>query len=913
MFQKLHIPAIVLMVAANVAARASVAGSDDVSSGPDVFFEDAVASIVKSRCVSCHDSRKQEGGVDLSTPAGIVAGGDAGSIIDRDRLDASVLLERVVSGEMPPEDETPLSAGQIRQFREWIESGANFRKPPRQKEVSQHDVIPILLLRCTACHGTRRQEAGLDLRTRESILKGGKSGAAVVPGKPDESLLIQRVHNEEMPPRRKLVSVSVKPMTASELKIVEAWIQNGLPIVEGDVAQKANQRSKVTDEDKAFWSFQPPRAVKVPLNAVASSNPIDAFVAAKLADRGLNLATRAGQNTLVRRACFALHGLPPDPDSVDAFVADWAPDSFKHLVDQLLASPRYGERWGRHWLDAAGYADSEGAQNEDRIRPHMWRYRDYVIRAFNVDKPYDQFLMEQIAGDELVDYSDEDAISPEVYDNLVATGFLRTTPDRTFANITNFVPDRLEVIADEIQVFSSAVLGLTLQCARCHDHKFDPLSQRDYYSLTAIFKDAYDEHDWLKSQGPRTLPHVTTAERTAWRNQVQQIDNKIAVLQEQVEAESDADKQAALKKQIAELNSQKPPEPRIRALWSRGEPSPAYLLRRGNHLTPGEPVSPNVPESLVPAGFEFEPLPPPKKSGTGRRSALGRWLTRPDHPLTARVIVNRIWKHHFGRGIVPTVDNFGTTGERPSHPELLDWLATEFVRSGWSFKWLHRQILTSATWQQSSLIHEPKGGTDSVVSDDDRVSLLYGGPLRRMEAEVVRDSLLSLSGQLDLTPFGKPDSVTERPDGLVTSVRSKAGWRRSIYVLQRRTKIPTLLENFDSPQMGPNCLQRSESTVAPQALHLLNNGMVHELAGHFADRVIRRVGSDPQKQITECWRLALSRHPTSEELHEGQVSLMRLTTHWREVEGETDESAARKSLASFCHAIMNSAAFLYID
>jgi len=902
------------MVTANCATLPGVAGGDDASSSPEVFYEDSVAAIVKSRCVSCHNARKQEGGVDLSTPAGIVAGGDAGVIVDRDRPDASVLLERVVSGEMPPEGEPPLSAYQILRFRRWIESGAKFRKPPRQKEISQHDVIPILLLRCTACHGTRRQEGGLDLRTRESILKGGKSGPAVVSGKPDESLLIQRIHKEEMPPRRKLVSVSVKPMTASELKTVEVWIQNELPIAKHALADEANQRAKVTDEERGFWSFQPSRAVEVPSHAVTSSNAIDAFVASKLAERGLELVPKPERRTLMRRVCFALHGLPPDPDSVDTFVADSSADAFKRLVDQLLASPRYGERWARHWLDATGYADSEGAQNEDRIRPHIWRYRDYVIRAFNVDKPYDQFLMEQIAGDELVDYSDEDAITSEVYDNLVATGFLRTTPDRTFANITNFVPDRLEVIADEIQVFSSAVLGLTLQCARCHDHKFDPLSQRDYYSLTAIFKDAYDEHDWLKSQGPRTLPHVTTEERTAWRNDVRTIDRKIATLQKQVETESDADKQAALKKQIAELNSQKPPEPRIRALWSRGEPSPAYLLRRGNYLTPGEPVTPNIPEALVPAGFTFEPLPPKsKKSGTGRRSALARWLTRPDHPLTARVIVNRIWKHHFGRGIVATVDNFGTTGERPSHPELLDWLATEFVRNGWSIKWLHRQILTSATWQQSSLIHHTDGSENSVVSDDDRISLLYGAPMRRMEAEVVRDSLLSLSGQLDLTPFGKPDSVTERPDGLVTSVRSKAGWRRSIYVLQRRTKIPTLLENFDSPQMGPNCLQRSESIVAPQALHLLNNGMVHELAGHFADRVVRRVGSDSQKQITEIWRLALSRYPTSEELRESQDSVTRLENHWRQVEGETDESAARKSLASFCHAIMNSAAFLYID
>ncbi|NQV25146.1 MAG: DUF1549 domain-containing protein [Rhodopirellula sp.] len=953
MATQFHRLSLVFFATTILAASGGDAGTASAAPAGNVFYESAVAEIVKSKCSTCHDSKRREGGLDLSSTEGLVAGGDSGTVIDREHPEEGLLVRHVVAREMPPEDEPPLSAEQIEAIRLWVLAGARFRQPPRHSQVSEHNVIPILLLRCTACHGTRRKEGGLDLRTRESILKGGRSGPVVVPGKPHDSRLIQRILKEEMPPRRQLVSVSVKPMTETERKTVEAWILAGLPqataqlettptdVDVGLIETGRHANSPANSDEPALWAFRLPRIVAAPAVDAESENPIDGFVTRKLGEHGLAFVPQAARRTLLRRVYFDLIGLPPASEAVDAFLADESVDAWQRLIDRLLASPRYGERWARHWLDAAGYADSEGAQNEDRVRPHLWRYRDYVIRAFNDDKPYDRFLHEQIAGDELADYAATDEITPEIYDNLVATGFLRTTPDRTFANITNFVPDRLEVIADEMQVFSSAVLGLTLQCARCHDHKFDPLSQRDYYSLTAIFKDAYDEHDWLKSQGPRTLPHVTTAERTAWQQKIQQIDTEVAVLQKQMDAAADEAGKAEFKKQIDAANARKPAEPRIRALWSRGEPSPTYLLRRGNYLTPGPLVAPDVPAALVPAGFRFQPATPNSKvATTGRRLALARWLTQPDHPLTARVLVNRVWKQHFGRGIVETVDNFGTAGQRPSHPELLDWLAIEFVRHGWSIKWLHRQILTSRTWQQSSLVTDANAGrlNDGIaqsVPAEERVALLHGAPLRRMEAEVVRDTLLSVSGQLDLTPYGKPDGVTERGDGLVTSSRTAAGWRRSIFVLQRRTKIPTLLDNFDSPQMGPNCLKRNESIVAPQALHLLNNAMVHELARHFADRVIAEAGTsesaavggenatpaDPpvqKTQIPHAWlqkvyRLALSRNPTAEELEATTAALTRLQAHWRVTDGATDDSAARNALASFCHAIMNSAEFLYID
>jgi len=881
-------------------------------------YEAGMRDVLAARCVACHDSKRREGGLDLSSPEGLLSGGDSGAVIDRAKPAASLLLERVVSGEMPPKDSSALSANQLAVVRHWLEGGAKFRTPPKERRLTEHDVIPILLLRCTACHGTRRQDGGLDLRTRESILKGGNSGPVVVPERPAESRLVKRVRHEEMPPRRLLVSVSVKPMTESELSTIESWIRAGLPeSVPEDVAAAAS-RPEVSDEDRSFWAFRPPQEQVVPHVGDASLRPVDAFVTAELAEHGLTLAPPADRLTLLRRVSLDLTGLPPTPTEIDEFLEDTTAGNWQRLIDRLLDSPRYGERWARHWLDAVGYADSEGAQNEDRVRPHLWRYRDYVIRAFNSDKPYDRFLLEQIAGDELADYSTAKEITQEVYENIVATGFLRTTPDRTFANITNFVPDRLEVIADGIQVFSSAVLGLTMHCARCHDHKFDPLSQRDYYSLSAILKDGYDEHDWLKSQGPRTLPHVTTAERSEWERTIRQLDADIAELNKQADAATNEDQRLALKKQAREIEQQKPIEPRIRALWSRGQPSPTYLLRRGNHLTPGPLVEPDVPAVLAPRDFDFKPETPfPNGSVTGRRLALARWMTQPDHPLTARVFVNRVWKHHFGRGLVASVANFGKTGEMPSHPELLDWLAIEFVKHGSSVKWLHREILSSRTWQQTSALEELATHNGEPVSEEQRTQWLYGAPLRRLDAEGLRDSLLSVAGQLDVTPFGPPDGVDERADGLITSKRSAAGWRRSVFVQQRRTKIPTLLENFDFPQMGPNCLERSEAIVAPQALHLLNNSMVHDLAGYFADRVIKMTEQtrleDAGAQIDVVYLLAISRHPDTAEREAGIATLLALRTHWRNEANATTESAARNALASFCHATMNSAAFLYID
>jgi hypothetical protein len=827
------------------------------------------------------------------------------------------------------------------------------------------------------------------------MLQGGKSGPAIVPGKPEESLIIAKIRSGEMPPRTRLVEVSIKPIEPAEIELVARWIEQGTPELEvvPDVTSTGPD-PLVTDADRSFWSFRQPQPVQPPIvrGAARVRNPIDAFVLERLEPKGLSLAAEADRPTLMRRAFLDLTGLPPQPGEVQEFLNDPDPQAYERMIDRLLASPRYGERWARHWLDVAGYADSEGKREQDLPRPFAYRYRDYVIRSLNADKPYDRFLLEQLAGDELFDYEHAPEITGEIYDSLVATGFLRMAPDGTWANITGFIPDRLEVISDEIEILGSGVMGLTLKCARCHDHKFDPIPQHDYYRLVDVFKGAYDEHDWLKPEistlpapismdpnGDRHLPYVTTAERQQWERHDDGIaraveslrtmldrqaesltrrylDERLAQLPEVLREDvrqmlaTPADQRTEVQKYLAEkfgktlridrdelkridadfkkqsadteerikgLEARRLPEPKIRALWDRGEPSPTYILRRGDYLTPGRLVRPGVPSVLADRSTRFEVKPPwPGAKSTGRRLAFARWLTRPDHPLTARVMVNRIWRHHFGTGIVKTLGNFGKTGASPTHPELLDWLALEFVRQGWSIKAMHRLMMTSSTYRQAS-------GVTPAQEELDPNNLLYSRmPIERVDAETLYDTMLAASARLDPTPFGRPDPVETRKDGLVTPGTTGSGWRRSVYVQQARKQIPTILENFDLPQMNPNCLERTVSNVATQALHLMNDAMVHKLAEHFAGRVEVEVGDDPAKQIEWVYLVSLSRPPTGEEKEIGLAALAQLTDQWARhltASGQPDNAlatpreAARRALSSFCHTMMNSAEFIFVD
>lgn len=955
-----------------------------VSAAPPVFEQD-ILPVLQARCGRCHTGAARKGQLDLSTLAGIRKGSESGPVVVPGQVDKSLLVAVLRKGTMPADKKNRPTQPEIARITEWVRSGARTRRGDFSTEdaVTQNDVLPVLYLRCVVCHGLREQKGGLDLRTRASILKGGKSGPAIVPGQPGASLLVKRIHAVEMPPPRLLVDFGIRPVGTAELEMIRKWIAAGAPEVPvtPDAASR-NPDPLVSDEDRKFWAFQPPRRPRVPRMPAAArvSNPIDAFLLQKLQARGLDYGPAADRLTMVRRAAFDLTGLPPTWQDVETFLSDEQPGAYTRMLDRFLASRHYGERWGRYWLDLAGYADSEGKRSADPVRPHAWRYRDYVIRAFNSDKPYDRFLLEQIAGDELADYESVETITPELMDNLVATGFLRMAPDGTGSDIVNTVAERFEVIIDEINVLGSSVLGLTLNCAQCHSHKYDPIPQRDYYRLVAVFQGAYDVYDWLKPSfvpgqtkskaAGRVLAHVTSDETARWKRSRAAIDKQIAeaekkladrqaalqqahtvaqlkrlpeVLRDDLKAmlRTPAKKRtpvqkylarkfekrltitvAALKKQdtrfatlvqqttraVKDLKAQASAEPRIRALWDRGDPSPTWLFRRGQFDKPGHMVGPGVPSVLTDGRTPFPARPPwPGSKKTGRRLALARWLTHPDHPLTARVLVNRVWYHHFGRGIVETLSNFGNAGMLPSHPELLDWLARKFIDDGWSLKQLHRLIMASAAYQQVSSI---RGDAEQ---RDPENRLLWRMPLKRMEAEVVRDSILAISGRLDQTPFGPPDPVTVREDGLVTSRSGERGWRRSLYVQHRRKHMPTILETFDLPQMIPNCVQRPDSTVASQALHLMNDTMIRTLSTSFAERVIGEAGQKPYRQVEHAYQLALNRQPSDEEKTLGQTALAELTAHWKANPDDDKTPAATRALAIYCHTLINSAAFLFID
>jgi mono/diheme cytochrome c family protein len=889
----------------------------------DVSYKNDIRPLLQARCFHCHGERTRKADLNLAIAAGIAKGGESGPAIVPGDIGMSLLYEKIHSGEMPPDEKDRLSDAEIKLVERWIVNGAvidgnESGEMDASAIPNQHDVIPIMLRRCAACHGRHQKLADLDLRNKSAMLVGGKSGPAIVLGKPEESLLIKKVHAGEMPPLDRLVEASVKPIEPAEVEILVKWIAAGAPevAIEPDVATTTGD-PLVSDEDRDFWAFRSPQPVEVPAvkNQHRARNEIDAFIIQRLEAAGLSLNDEADRLTLIRRATFDLTGLPPEPTDVAAFLADNDPRAYESLIDRLLDSPRYGERWGRYWLDLAGYADSEGKREQDLPRPFAWRFRDYVIRSFNDDKPFDRFLIEQIAGDELADYENAPEITPEIYDNLVATGFLRMTPDASWANITGYVPDRIDVVADEIDVLGSAVMGLTLKCARCHTHKFDPIPHRDYYRLVDIFKGAYDEYAWLKPDihpgiGPvsqdviagRLLPYVTTTERQAWQRHEAKVNDDIAAAKAKSEPED----------RIRGLEAQRQPEPRIQALWDRGEPSPTYIYRRGDSLNPGALVGPGVPSVLTDGCTPFVVTPPwPGAKQTGRRLAFARWLTRPDHPLTARVQVNHVWKHHFGSGIVKTLGNFGKAGTPPTHPELLDWLAREFVQRGWSLKELHRLMMASSTYRQSSFL------TDRLQEIDPQNSLYSRMPLVRLDAEALYDSLLRVADRLNETRFGPADTVQSRADGLVTPTGTGRGWRRLIYVQQLRKRLATHLESFDFPQMNPNCIERRDSMVAPQALHLMNNGMVFELAENFAARVIREAGSDAAKQIDLVYQIALSRPPNDEEKQIGQETLNQLQADWTNqlsANGPSDPATVNSiSLTAYCHAIINSASFLFVD
>lgn len=902
-----------------------------VVSAQDAHFENKILPILKSHCVKCHGVRNRKADLNLEDFAGLLRGGESGHLLNPTAPEESLLLEMVRDRVMPPEEEPQLTDQQIEIVTAWARTAATSAAhllQPARFDVTYKNIVPLMLRRCVMCHGAELQFGNLDVRQHARMLKGGDSGPALVAGNSEDSLMVRRIVDLKCPPKEDIGESGIEPMTEAELQQLRAWIDGGAQPQElvADIAT-GKKDAFVTDDDRSFWAFQSPQMITPPpIASDPTLTAIDKFVLRKLKSNNLDFASRADLRTLARRAAFAVTGLPPNESAVSDLLGSSEPDAWSKYVDTLLSSRRYGEKWGRFWLDLAGYADSEGKRSADAVRPFAWRYRDWVIQAFNNDKPYDEFLVEQLAGDELFDWADQENVTEDVVSSLTATGFLRMVPDGTAADPVNRFSDRVEVISDAIDVLSRSVMGLTMNCARCHSHKYDPLPQRDYYRLVAVFKGAYDEYDWLtphkfgnqwKHSQQRLLQVMTSAESQAHEAEQKQTRERMEeVTRKLMEKGLSAAEKNALKAEQKKLSERLEP-PRIRALWDRGQPSPTFIYRRGDETQPGRLVGPGVPSVLTDGTETFQPVALNHSSPkTGRRLAFARWLTSEDHPLTSRVIVNRIWQQHFGRGIVESVDNFGQMGTPPSHPELLDWLSVNFVRQGWSIKQLHRQILNSVVWQQSSLV------TEKHRQHDPENRLLSRMPMRRLSAEEIRDTVLLLADRLNEAPYGSPDDVDVRSDGLVTSIPRNGKWRRSIYVRQRRKEMPTFFETFDLPQMNPNCTSRVASTVVNQALHLLNNGMVHELSYAFAERVRQEAGVDRASQLNRAFELAFGRPASKEEFDSLQYAVdsieQALLTDTETIQGGNRKSGDRSeieiaALAGVCHSLMNSASLIYVD
>jgi mono/diheme cytochrome c family protein len=843
---------------------------------------------------------------------------------------------------------------------------------PRRLTFEQH-IRPILRTRCLECHGeSGKPKGGIDLRLRRLIVGGGRHGPAIVPGKAGASLLFQRVRDHEMPPGK----VKLAP---AEIATIAAWI-NGGAITARPEPEKLSPGLHIGDEERNFWSFRPiqrPAIPQVRSKALVRS-PLDAFVLHKLEAAGLTFAPEADRINLLRRATFDLIGLPPTPEEVEAFVADRSPNAWAKVVDRLLASPAYGERWGRHWLDVAGYADSHGYSGADPVRRYAWKYRDYVIRAFNSDKPFDDFIIEQLAGDELVNQPAAN-LSPDDLDKLIATGFLRTAPDGTASGADRKAASN-QTVADTLQIVSTALLGMTLQCAQCHTHRYDPIPQEDYYRLRAVFEPAYDVSNWRTPQG-----RLLSLMRQADRQKAAAIEKSAAKIDAEREKKQAEYIESTLRKQLAKvpaevrsavekaqrtprakrskeqkellrkhpsvnvtagslylydskaaadlkayadravkLRAAKPVEDFIDALTEvPGRIPKTLLFHRGDPEQPRQAVEPGGLMVLAGLGLGAIPNKDSSRPTTGRRLAFAKQLVSGKHPLTARVLVNRVWMHHFGKGIVATPGDFGVLGERPTHPELLDYLAAEFMRD-WSLKRLHRLILSSRVYRQSSKENEQ----GRKIDPDGK--LLWRMPLRRLEAEAVRDSLLAVSGRLERRLFGSP--VPVMPDGtgqivLGVDLRDGAGYingqpvllgndlyRRSIYVQVRRSMPLAVLETFDAPGTSPNCERRTFSTVAPQALLLMNSEFMVETATRFARRIRQEAGSEPNAQVERAWRLAYGRSPTAGQLAAAVDYLAEQSAHYAAAKKKKGAPTPRQqALATFCQALLSSNRFLYVE
>ncbi len=942
---------------------------------------------------------------------------------------------------------------------------------PDASATFEQKIRPILEANCCKCHNAEKHKGKLDMTSLERLAKGGGTGPVIEPGEPDGSLLFQLIQKDNephMPPEGQL--------SETEMKTIRDWIA-GLP-KDRPLFEASSLSGSGSEGSALHWSFQPIRDPALPelKRPQGVINEVDRFVLAKLQAKGLTFNPPASPRELIRRATFDLTGLPPTPEEVQAFLSDTSPDAYEKLLDRLLASPAYGERWGRHWLDVARYADSDGFEF-DVDRPHAFRYRDYVIRSFNADKPYDRFILEQLAGDELYPYKAE---------ALTATGFCRHGP--TIDNQVN-EKNRLDELDDVLSTTSSVFLGLTIGCARCHDHKYDPISQKNYYEMLAIFnsrekidynvgtpeeRERLRQHNGqlhrriqehkqrlrdvetsvLMQTGPwrmdgQTLIHEAPLEKqdadppalllfgdpnwtdyilegevqargegarlglavransgadVLWveltqqakarsklvrisggqRQTLQEADSphfkadgwtrvRIALLGDQVKVfieeellfdapvaglsrgciglggmqgaarfrrlqvkrsdghllwtglpklaaadvawEPEAFPRRQQQKLELERTTQRLEQEKIQPPLAMGirdagrQPRPTFLLLRGDHRMQGPEVKPGVPGCLTRQPLDFPETVETARS-TGRRTVLARWIASPDHPLTARVIVNRIWQWHFERGLVETSSNFGLNGAKPSHPELLDWLARRFIQDGWQWKPMHKRIMLSAAYRQSSRINE------AAVQVDPNNALLWRYPRKRIEAEALRDGILHVSGKLNRDMFGPGVKARIQPSLIATGSTAKwpmitqegpEHWRRSVYLFVKRSVLHPLMEGFDAPDATQSCERRLPTNVPTQALMLMNSDFMHDQAGYLAERLQAEGGAEPQARVERGYWLVLGRPPTETE----SKLALRFIEEQRQFHAQRPQPE-RSAWTDFAHVLLNLNEFVYL-
>jgi hypothetical protein len=802
--------------------------------------------------------------------------------------------------------------------------------PPEQVKFFEEKVRPILAENCYKCHGSDHQKGKLRLDLRELALAGGESGEVIVPGKPDRSLLVEAVKWEslEMPPTGKLSDHQIATLTE--------WIKLGAPMPKdhgsGSGVELRKTRGVITDEDRQWWAFQPIKAPTIGRGDWSSTlttgqgfGLVDAFVEAKLAEQGLAPTPEADRLTLIRRLTWDLIGLPPTPAEIDAFVADERPDAYERLSDRLLASPRHGEHWARHWLDLVRYAESDGYK-QDAYRPEAWRYRDYVIRSLNADKPYSRFVLEQLAGDEALP-GDPDATIATMYLRLGIYEYNQRDVRNQWSIILN---DLTDVTAD-------VMLGLGMSCARCHDHKFDPILQQDYFRLQAFFAPL----QWRES-----VPAATSDELAAYQTQLSVWEEATTEIRRQIAEIEDPIKRNASRTTLVKFTDDllamlaKPPaertpyEAQLAYLVEfqatdgegkadigaklKGEKKEAWQklkdqLAQHDTLRPSPvafvpgvtDVGPIAPEVTIPGrrsgpGSSDDPIEPgvlsvldespmaigpsPSSLTTGRRTALAQWIASTDNPLSSRVLANRLWQYHFGRGLCESPSDFGRLGQPPSHPELLDYLASELLAGGWSMKRMHRLMVNSAAYRRAS--HGPVA--TAAAEQDPLNRWLARMSVRRLSAEQIRDAAIAVTGELD------PRLGGEGGDSGKTA-------RRAVYLKVFRNKHDPVLEVFDVPDGLSTMPVRNLTTTPTQSLFMINGPWMMLRAKAFARRLAEPSSATLDERITSAYRLAYGREPTAEEARAATEFL------------RSSDADEKEALVDFCHVLLNSSEFLYVD